>query len=151
MSWSPQLTGIKDGPVIRLGHPLIDAYLELVAARARANTLLAQAFDLKVFFSFVSKDPSDVTATDVLAFINAQRQPQRGTKVVRIDDGEVGLAARTIKRRLASIASLYEYLLIRGDSNIAHNPFLGAWRCAGRASEPCGVCHSSEHPARFLG
>ncbi|MDQ6879726.1 MAG: tyrosine-type recombinase/integrase [Candidatus Dormibacteraeota bacterium] len=116
------MTVTMNGGVIQLGHPLIDEYLELVAARARANTLLAQAFDLKVFFSFVSKDPSDVTTTDVLAFINAQRQPQRGTKVVRIEDGEAGLAARTIKRRLASIAGLYEYLLIRGDSNIAHNP-----------------------------
>jgi integrase/recombinase XerD len=56
----------------------------LVAARARANTLLAQAFDLKVFFAFVSKDPSEVTTADVLAFINAQRQPRRSTKVVRL-------------------------------------------------------------------
>jgi hypothetical protein len=63
---------MNDG-VIRLGHLLFDAYLELVAARARANTLLAQAFDL--------------------------RQPRRGIQVVRIDDGEGGLAARTIKRR----------------------------------------------------
>jgi site-specific recombinase XerD len=110
------------GGVIRLGHPLIDAYLELVAARARANTLLAQAFDLKVFFSFVSKDPSEVTTADVLAFINDQRQPRRGAKVVRIEDREVGLAARTIKRRLATVAGLYEYLLVRGDSGVARNP-----------------------------
>ena len=72
------MTGTLDNGGIRLGHPLIDAYLEFVAARARANTLLAQAFDLKVFFAFVSKDPSDVTTTDVLAFINAQRQPRHG-------------------------------------------------------------------------
>jgi site-specific recombinase XerD len=116
------MTATTDGGVIRLGHPLVDAYLEWVAARARPNTLLAQAFDLKVFFSFVAKDPSDVTATDVLAFINAQRQPRRDVKVVRIEDGEVGLAARTIKRRLATIAGLYEYLLIRGDSGVARNP-----------------------------
>src|SRR3979411_379277 len=113
---------MDSGGVIRLGHPLIDAYLELVAARATANTLRAQAFDLKVFFSVVSKDPSEVTTADVLAFINAQRQPRRSTKVVRIEDGEPGLAARTIKRRLATIAGLYEYLLIRGDSGVAHNP-----------------------------
>src|SRR6266567_2265163 len=90
--------GTMDDGVIRLGHPLVDAYLELVAARARANTLLAQAFDLKVFFSLVANDPSDVTTADVLAFINAQRQPRRGARVVRIEDREVGLAARTIKR-----------------------------------------------------
>lgn len=111
-----------DGAVIQLGHPLVDAYLELVAARARPNTLMAQAFDLKVFFSFVATDPTDVTTADVLAFINAQRLPRHGAKVVRIEDGEAGLAARTIKRRLATIAGLYEYLLIRGDSGVARNP-----------------------------
>ena len=47
---------------------------------------------------------------------------RHGAKVVRIEDGEVGLAARTIKRRLATIAGLYEYLLIRGDSGVARNP-----------------------------
>jgi hypothetical protein len=29
--------------------------------------------------------------------------------VVRIEDGEAGLSARTIKRRLATIVGLYEY------------------------------------------
>ncbi len=134
MSWSPQMTGIKDGPVIRLGHPLIDAYLEFVAARARANTLLAQAFDLKVFFSFVSKDPSDVTTTDVLAFINAQRQPRHGAKVVRIQDGETGLLHGRSSggwRRLpvcmntCSYAAIPEWRAIRS---------LAVWRCVERAS-----------------
>ena len=58
------------GELIRLGHPLLDAYLELVCARARPNTLLATAFDLKVFFNVVDKDPSDVVTADVLAFIS---------------------------------------------------------------------------------
>ena len=39
------------GEVVRVGHPLLDAFLELVAARSRPNTVLACAFDLKVFFS----------------------------------------------------------------------------------------------------
>src|SRR3979411_3344406 len=98
------MTGTMDDGVIRLGHPLVDAYLQFVAARARANTQLAQAFDLKVFFSLVAKDPSDVTTAGVLAFINDQRQPRHGAKVVRIEDGESHLAALTIKRRLGTIA-----------------------------------------------
>ena len=110
------------GEVIRVGHPLLDAYVELVTARARWNTVLATAFDLKVFFSIVDKDPVDVEPADVLAFIKAQRQPHRGTKVVRIEDGEAGLSARTIKRRLATIAGLYEYLIIRGDAGVTRNP-----------------------------
>jgi integrase/recombinase XerD len=110
------------GELIRLGHPLLDAYLDLVSARARPNTLLATAFDLKVFFSIIVKEPADVVATDVLAFIKAQREPRLGARVVRIEDGESGLSARTIKRRLASIASLYEYLIIRGDTAVSQNP-----------------------------
>lgn len=110
------------GELIRLGHPLLDAYLDLVSARARPNTLLASAFDLKVFFSIIDKEPVDVVATDVLTFIKAQREPRRGAKVVRIEDGESGLSARTIKRRLATIAGLYEYLIIRGDTAVSQNP-----------------------------
>lgn len=110
------------GELIRLGHPLLDAYLDLVSARARPNTVLATAFDLKVFFSIIVKEPGDVVATDVLAFIKAQREPRFGAKVVRIEDGESGLSARTIKRRLATIAGLYEYLIIRGDTAVSQNP-----------------------------
>lgn len=115
-------SGGDAGGVITLGHPLLDAYIELVAARARWNTVLATVFDLKVFFSTVGKDPADVVTADVLAFIKEQRRPRRGAKVVRIEDGEAGLSARTIKRRLATVAGLYEYLIVRGDTGIARNP-----------------------------
>jgi integrase/recombinase XerD len=101
---------------------LLDAFLELVAARSRPNTVLASGFDLKVFFTVVRKDPVEVDTADVLAFVAAQREPRRGATVVRIEDGERGLAARTIKRRLATIAGLYEYLLVRGDTPVVRNP-----------------------------
>ena len=92
----------------------------MVAARARPNTVLATAFDLKVFFSVVGKEPAEIGEADVLGFIAAQRQPRRGATVVRIEDGEAGLSARTIKRRLASVTGLFEYLIIRGV--VAKNP-----------------------------
>ncbi|MET9634447.1 tyrosine-type recombinase/integrase [Lentzea sp. NPDC006480] len=110
------------GEQIRLGHPLLDSYLELVTARARWNTVLASAFDLKVFFSVIDKDPVDVDTADVLVFIKAQREPRHGATVVRIEDGESGLSARTIKRRLATVAGLYEYLIIRADTIVSRNP-----------------------------
>jgi len=47
---------------------------------------------------------------------------RHGAKVVRIEDGETGLSARTIKRRLATIAGLDEYLIIRGDCDVTRNP-----------------------------
>jgi integrase/recombinase XerD len=71
-----------------LGDPLVDEYLRFTAARVRANTLTAQAFDLKVFFTVVPKAPQQVTVTDVLLFIEAQRAPRRGGNVIRLADGE---------------------------------------------------------------
>lgn len=117
---SPRAEG--DGTVVSLGHRLLDDYLALVAARARPNTVLATAYDLKVFFSIIDKEPVDVVTADVLTFIKAQREPRRGATVVRIEDGEAGLSARTIKRRLATIAGLYEYLIIRDEAGVSRNP-----------------------------
>jgi integrase/recombinase XerD len=42
---------------------LVDRYLEFVAGRARPNTLRAVAFDLKVFFTVVAKDPVATAGT----------------------------------------------------------------------------------------
>jgi hypothetical protein len=56
-------------PVVRVGDPLLDAYLEFVAARCRPNTVLATAYDLKIFFAVVAKAPAQVGAADVLGFI----------------------------------------------------------------------------------
>lgn len=82
----------------------MDRYLEFVAARARPNTLLATGYDLKVFFSVVAKDPTEVTTADLLEFITAQRSDRR---VVRISDGESGLSPRTIQRRLSTLSGLF--------------------------------------------
>jgi site-specific recombinase XerD len=107
---------------ITLGHPFVDDYLEFVGARGAVNTWLAVAYDLKVFFGVVAKEPAEVTAADVFAFLAAQRAPRRGDRVVRIEDGEPGLAARTIARRLSSVAGLFSYLLARGDAGVVSNP-----------------------------
>jgi integrase/recombinase XerD len=107
---------------ITLGHPLVDGYLEFVGAPGATNTWLAVAYDLKVFFEVVAKEPAEVTAADVFAFLAHQRMPRPGERVVRIEDGEPGLAARTIARRLSSVAGLFEYLLARGDAGVAGNP-----------------------------
>ncbi|MFD8385848.1 tyrosine-type recombinase/integrase [Streptomyces sp. NPDC059679] len=123
--WQPQLVRRVDAsgnPAASLGHALVDDYLEFVAARCRPNTLLATAYDLKVFFSVVPKEPADVVTADIFAFITAQKKPRRGPKVVRLEDGEAGLSARTIKRRLASISGLFGYLMTRDDLAIDRNP-----------------------------
>lgn len=107
--WTPCLVG-GSAEQISLGHPVIDEYLELVRARSRRNTLLAAAYDLRVFFRVVKKDPLDVKTADVMAFIKAQRHDP-SSKVVRLADGAGGLALSTIKRRLSSVSGLYSYLL----------------------------------------
>ena len=112
-SFTPCLVS-STGSVPSLGDPLVDEYLTFMAARVRPNTLIAQGYDLKVFFTVVAKPPRQVGVSDVLGFIEAQRAPRRGDNVVRLADGEAGLAASTIKRRLATISSLFDYLVLRG-------------------------------------
>jgi site-specific recombinase XerD len=107
----------------RVGHALVDEFLEFVGARARPNTVRAYAHDLSVFFTVVPKEPAEVTPRDVLDFVTAQRRSRPGAEnVLRITDGGSGLSAATIKRRLAAISSLYGYLVTRDDAGITVNP-----------------------------
>ena len=52
--------------VVRLGIRLLDQYLEFLAARGRPNTVLAVAYDLKVFFTTVAKSPRQVPGRSIL-------------------------------------------------------------------------------------
>jgi Phage integrase, N-terminal SAM-like domain len=125
MVWTPCLVRSADPGdrvPVRLGDPLVDEYLEFVAARCGPNTVLATACDLKVFFSVVGKEPPRVSTADVFAFLAAQRAPRRGPRVVRLEDRETGLSARMIKRRLASVSGLFAYLLARGDVGVRRHP-----------------------------
>jgi len=60
-------------PLVRLGVPLLDEYLEFLSGRCRPNTVLAVAYDLKVFFTVVGRSPERVRPADVLGFMTAQR------------------------------------------------------------------------------
>ena len=122
MVWVPCLVRSETpGGAVRVGvgHEVVDTYLEFLAARCRPNTVLAAGFDLKVFFTEVRKDPTDVTTGDVLGFITAQRATGDPT-VVRLSDGESGLSARTIQRRLSSLSGMFSFLVARGD--VDRNP-----------------------------
>ena len=79
-AWDRCLVRRASGVAPSLGHPLLDGYLSFVAARARPNTVLATAYDLKVAFTVLDKDPLTVTTRDVLGFIEAQRAPRRGLR-----------------------------------------------------------------------
>ena len=125
----------ESGVEVRLGHDLVDAYLRFVAARCRPNTVLAAGFDLLVFFSFAGIDPVDVTAGDVLGFVADQRRPRSGN-VVRLADGEGGLSARTVQRRLATLSGLFGYLVATGAMDAS--PMPSGLTARGRASRSTG-------------
>ena len=104
-------------PPVRLGVPLLDEYLGFLSGRCRPNTVLAAAYDLKVFFTVVGKQPEDVRAADVLAFVTAQRTGRSsiGGVLLPVGEDEVGVSLRTVQRRLSTISGLFAFLHARGD------------------------------------
>ena len=102
----------------RLGHPLVDRYLEFVAGRARPNTLRAVAFDLKVFFTVVAKDPVAVAAVDVFEFLAHQRGDRT---VCGWLTGSLGCRHGRL-RRLSSVSGRYGYLIARADTPVQVSP-----------------------------
>jgi integrase/recombinase XerD len=102
--------------VVRLGVWLLDEYLEFLGGRCRPNTVLAVAYDLKVFFSVVGKPPRRVRPADVLAFMTAQRTGGEGR--LQAAEPGAGVSARTLRRRLSSVSGLYGFLLARGDVSV---------------------------------
>ena len=121
LSSFPTLTWPEPGSTAapRLGHRLVDAYLEMVAARLRPNSVLAAAYDLKVFFTVVDIDPLQVRSRDVIGFIRAQRTGSTNGNVIAIDD-TAGMALSTVRRRLSSVSGFYAHLVALGEMD--HNP-----------------------------
>jgi integrase/recombinase XerD len=115
--------GSAGTPVVRLGMPLVDEYLEFLAGRCRPNTVLAAAYDLRVFFGVVAKPAAEVCPGDVLGFITAQRTGRSGEQrlqSVAPTDEPGGVATSTVARRLSIISGFFAYLQARGD--VAANP-----------------------------
>jgi len=121
LSVRQELTATGD-QAVRIGHDLADEYLIFLGGRARPNTVVATAFDLKVFLSWAQKEPSEVTTRDIVDFVASQRAPRVSSKVVRISDGGSGLSTRTIARRLSSVSGFFAYLIVRGDCGVISSP-----------------------------
>jgi site-specific recombinase XerD len=102
--------------VVRLGVGLLDEYLEFLAGRCRPNTVLAVAYDLKVFFTVVRKPPRQVRPADVMAFMTVQRAGGDGR--LQVAAAGAGVSARTLRRRLSSVSGLYGFLHARGDVTV---------------------------------
>src|SRR5258706_141052 len=110
--------------VVGVGVPLADVYLEFLGGRSRLNTVLAAAYDLKVFFTVVGKPPDQVRPGDVLAFITAQRtgRPGEHGALQPVDpEGEpAGVSSATVRRRLSVVSGFFAFLQARGE--VAANP-----------------------------
>jgi len=102
--------------------PQLDDYLEFLSGRCRPNTVLAVAYDLKVFFEVVGKAPRRVRPPDVLGFMTAQRpgQTSLSQQLQPVEDEARGVSSRTVRRRLSSVSGLFAFLHVRGD--VATNP-----------------------------
>ena len=73
-----------------------------------------------------------VSTREVFAFLAVQRAPRRGENVLSLEDGEPGLSARTIRRRLSSVSGLYAYLVACG--HVRANPVPRGTLARGSAS-----------------
>jgi integrase/recombinase XerD len=130
------------GLAVRVGVSLADVYLEFLGGRCRPNTVLAAAYDLKVFFTVVGKPPDQVRPADVLAFITGQRTGRPGEHgVLQPLDREhepAGVSSVTVRRRLSIVSGFFSFLQARGE--VAANPVPRDCRPAGSGPVPvCGV------------
>ncbi len=98
MVWCPSFQsrvpaeGVRE---YRVGHELVDAFLEFASGRARPNTVRAYAHDLKVFFSIVAKDPVEVTPADVMRLRDRPAAPAAGRRERGADFPDARLGAVT--------------------------------------------------------
>ncbi len=96
-----------------LGHPLLDRYLTFVDARPGTTCrrhLLGPPCLLRR-----SRKRTNRGHHQRRAGLHRVPAPPRGReKVVRLADGEAGLTASTIKRRLSSVSGFYTYLVMTG-------------------------------------
>ncbi len=116
---------LVDGKPVKLslGMPEVDAYLKFLEHRCRPNTWLSYGYDLQIFLNTIAKPVREVTSMDILTFIESQRAtPRLRTKAKRSAPSDSGLASRTIRRRLTTIAGLYEYLRVFEGIALKDNP-----------------------------
>jgi hypothetical protein len=111
--------------------------------RSRPNTVATVAYDLNVFFAVVGNSPAEVTAADVLAFTTAQYTGGPVQRLLqRVPGDQVGLSARTVRRRLplSSVSGLFAFLDARGDVAANRLDISSTLRTSLRdASHPSGV------------
>jgi len=115
----------EQGKLIRLtlGIPQVDSFLEMVRTSFSYNTWINYAHDLKIFVNVIDKPVLEVAAAEIFHFIRQQqRSPnkRRPQKVISFEEGTRSLSKATIRRRLSTISSFYDYLVLK--SELEANP-----------------------------
>lgn len=116
---------VVDGTVVNisLGVPEVDAYLKFLKYGCRYNTWISYGYDLQVFLNTIQKPIAEITPADILAFIESQQAtPKQEGQVDSLSIQGPGLSNRTIKRRLTTVAGLYEYLRVFHNFPMKTNP-----------------------------
>ncbi len=116
---------LVDGKVTRLslGVAEVDAYLKFLQYRCRPNTWISYGYDLQIYLNFIRKPLLEVTSADILAFVDSQQSASnRQGRTNGLFSKGPGLSNRTINRRLAAVASFYEYLRVFHDLPGKNNP-----------------------------
>lgn len=113
--------------VLWVGVACADDYLDFLSGRCRPNTVLAAAYDLRIFLAVLGKDPTEVVPADVLAFITAQRtgRPAGVVQGLPTDGGGGGVGPATIARRVSTISGFYDLGFLRllaGPRGRGHQP-----------------------------
>jgi integrase/recombinase XerD len=143
----------RGGLVVRIGIPLVDVYLEFLGGRCRPDTVLAAAYDLKVFFEVVARPADQVQPADVLGFITAQRAGCGGSRALQAVGvpGEHGVSAATVRRRLSIVSGFFAFLWARGD--VVANPVprgLPTRRERSRTGQGVPLVRAARRPPRIL-
>lgn len=116
---------VRGGRVVSLalGIPEVDAYLNFVKYRCRPNTWINYAHDLEIFLNVVQKPITEVGPSDVIDFIQHQREaPTPRHRHRKTTPPRSGLSEQTIRRRLSTISGFYEYLRVCSDTSAKANP-----------------------------
>lgn len=117
----------ENGEIVKLslGIPEVDAYLKFLKNRCRPNTWISYGYDLQIFLNTIIKPLKEIVPMDILSFIESQQathKPRAKLKLSACTDQ--GLTNRTIKRRLATVYGLYDYLRVFQSLPIKDNPVL---------------------------
>ena len=110
----------EQGRLIRLtlGVPQVDSFLEMIRTSFAYNTWVNYAHDLKIFANTIGKPILEVTCADIFDFIRLQQRApgeRRSPNVISFQKVTSGLSRATIRRRVCTISSFYDYLVLRGD------------------------------------